>query len=112
MSATIFLHEFRSRMKSVLIWSVSITALVFFYFSIFPSFAEQAAQIQQLMKNFPPVLLEAFGMIKVDLSSLMGLYGFLFGFVQLCKRLAQGREVKYRIVTKTTAAARLNQYDS
>ncbi len=90
MSATIFLHEFRSRLRSVIIWSVSIAALVFFYFSIFPSFAKQAAEIQSLMENFPPALLEAFGMNKVDLSSLMGFYGFLFNFVQLCMAIQAG----------------------
>jgi ABC-2 type transport system permease protein len=90
MSATIYKHEFLARMKSVLIWSVSLTALVFFYFSIFPSFAEEAAKMQQLMANFPPALLEAFGMNKVDLSTLMGFYGFLFGFVQLCLAIQAG----------------------
>jgi len=90
MSATIYLHEFRARLKSVLIWSASLTALVFFYFSIFPSFTEEAAKMQQLMANFPPVLLEAFGMNKVDLSTLMGFYGFLFAFVQLCLAIQAG----------------------
>ncbi|MBI4733156.1 MAG: ABC transporter permease subunit [Chloroflexi bacterium] len=90
MSATIYLHEFRTRLKSVLIWSGSLTALVFFFFSLFPSFAEQAALMQQMMANFPPALLEAFGMTKVDLSSLMGFYGFLFAFVQLCLAIQAG----------------------
>jgi ABC-2 type transport system permease protein len=90
MSANIFLHEFRSRLRSVMIWSVSIAVLVFFFFSIFPSFAKQAAEIQSLMKNFPPALLEAFGMNKVNLSSLMGFYGFIFVFVQLCMAIQAG----------------------
>jgi beta-exotoxin I transport system permease protein len=84
MSATIFIHEFRARLKSVLIWSLSLTALVFFFFSIFPSFAEQAAMMQEMMSRFPPALLEAFGMNKMDLSTLLGFYSFLFVFVQLC----------------------------
>ncbi len=90
MSATIYLHEFRTRIKSVLIWSASQAALIFFFFSIFPSFADQAAQIQQLMANFPPALLEAFGMNKVNLATLEGFYGFLFVFVQLCLAIQAG----------------------
>jgi ABC-2 type transport system permease protein len=84
MSANIYTHEVRTRLKSVIIWSLSLTALVFFFFSIFPSFADQAAQMQQMMSKFPPALLEAFGMNKMDLSTLLGFYSFLFVFVQLC----------------------------
>lgn len=90
MSATIFRHEFRTRLKSVLVWSASLTALILFFFSIFPSFAEEAALMQEMMKKFPPALLEAFGMTKTDLSSLLGYYSFLFVFVQLCLAIQAG----------------------
>ncbi|MBM3152328.1 MAG: ABC transporter permease [Chloroflexi bacterium] len=90
MSATIFVHEFRARLKSVIIWSASLTALVIFLFSIYPSFSEEAALIQQMMSRFPPALLEAFGMNKLDLSSLLGFFGFLFVFVQLCLAIQAG----------------------
>jgi ABC-2 type transport system permease protein len=90
MSATIYTHEFRARLKSVLIWSLSLTALTLFFFSLFPSFSKQAALMQQMMKNFPPALLEAFGMNKVDLSTLMGFYSFIFVFVQLCMAIQAG----------------------
>jgi ABC-2 type transport system permease protein len=90
MSATIFIHEFRARLRSVIIWSVSLIALVFFFFSIFPVFADQAAQLTQMMAKFPPALLEAFGMNKVDLSTLLGYYSFLFAFVQLCLAIQAG----------------------
>jgi ABC-2 type transport system permease protein len=90
MSTTIFIHEFRARLRSVIIWSVSLIALVFFYFSLFPAFADQAAQLTQAMAKFPPALLEAFGMNKMDLSTLLGFYSFLFVFVQLCLAIQAG----------------------
>jgi len=90
MIATIYKHEFRTRLRSVLIWSLSVTALVLFFFSIFPTYAEQAELMKQVLAKFPPQLLEAFGMNRMDLSSVEGFYGFLFTFVQLCLAIQAG----------------------
>ena len=67
MSATIYRHEFLSRLKSILTWSASVTALLILFFSIFPGFAEQAALINEVWAKFPPELLAAFGMDKLDI---------------------------------------------
>jgi ABC-2 type transport system permease protein len=90
MSTTIFIHEFQARLRSVIIWSLSLIALVFFYFSMFPAFADQAAQLAQAMAKFPPALLEAFGMNNADLSTLMGFFSFLLVFVELCLAIQAG----------------------
>jgi ABC-2 type transport system permease protein len=90
MSTTIFIHEFRARVRSVIIWSLSLIALVFFFFSLFPTFADQAAMLTQAMAKFPPALLEAFGMNNADLSTLMGFYGFILVFVELCLAIQAG----------------------
>lgn len=90
MSATIYKHEFLARLKSVLIWSLSVTAMILFFFSIFPTFADQAEVTNQLLAKFPPALLEAFGMNKMDLSSVMGFYSLVFMFVQLCLAIQAG----------------------
>src|SRR5512139_2101256 len=84
MNTNIYKHEFRSRLKSVLIWSVSIFLLIAFYFSIYPAFSEQAELMNQMLAKFPPQLLAAFGLGNMDLASLLGFLGFLFVFVQLC----------------------------
>jgi ABC-2 type transport system permease protein len=90
MSANIYIHEFRARLKSVLIWSLAMTAMVFFYFSLFRAFADQAALLNEMMAKFPPALLEAFGMNRMDLSTVAGFYAFLFVFVQLCLAIQAG----------------------
>lgn len=90
MSATIYKHEFLTRLKSVLIWSASLTAMVLFFFSIFPSFADQAELTNQLLSKFPPALLEAFGMTKMDMSSVLGFYSLVFLFAQLCLAIQAG----------------------
>jgi ABC-2 type transport system permease protein len=90
MNANIFKHEFLSRLKSVLIWSIGIVFLIVFFFSIYPAFSEQAALLNEMMKKFPPELLAAFGMGNMDLASLLGYYSLLFIFVQLCLAIQAG----------------------
>lgn len=84
MSATIYKHELLARIKSVIIWSLGIGLLVIFFLSIFPSFSEQAALLNQMLAKFPPQLLAAFGLGTMDLSSMLGFYAFLVTFIQLC----------------------------
>ena len=84
MSATIYMHEFRTRLRSVAIWAVSIAVLVIFFFSLYPAFARDATLLNEMMAKFPVELREAFGIGNVDMSSVLGFYSFLFVFVQLC----------------------------
>lgn len=84
MRANIFRQEFKMLLKSVIIWSAAQMALIFVYISLFPSFADQAALMNEMMANFPEALLTAFGLTGVDLASVMGYYGFVFLFVQIC----------------------------
>jgi ABC-2 type transport system permease protein len=84
MNANIYKHEFRTRLKSVVIWSLALTVLVAFYFSMFPIFADQAALMNEFLARYPQELRAAFGMDRMDLSTVLGFYSFIFMFVQLC----------------------------
>jgi ABC-2 type transport system permease protein len=84
MSANIYRHEFRTRLKSVVIWSLAMAALVLFFFSMFPVFADQAALMNQVLAKYPAQLRAAFSLDRTDLSSVLGFYSFIFLFVQLC----------------------------
>ena len=84
MSANIYIHEFRTRLKSVIIWSLSLTFLLVFYFSLFPVFADQAALMNEFLARYPQQLRAAFGMDNMDMSTVLGFYSFIFLFVQLC----------------------------
>jgi len=90
MSANIYWHEFRSWLRSVFIWSLSIAALVLFFYSIFPAFAEDAALSNQLIAKFPPELREAFGLGKIDMATILGFFTLVFAFVQLCLAIQAG----------------------
>jgi ABC-2 type transport system permease protein len=90
MSATIYLHEFRIRLNSVLIWSLSVAALIFIFGSFFSLFADQAALMNEMLAKFPPEMKAAFGMEKMDLATVLGFYSFIFLFVQLCLAIQAG----------------------
>ena len=84
MSTNIFLHEFRMRRTSVLTWSLAVMLLIVIFSAMFPVFGEQAELMNDMLANFPPELVAAFGMDKMDLSTVLGFYSFIFLFVQLC----------------------------
>lgn len=84
MKVNIFRHEFQGHLRSVVNWSISVAALILVYFSIFPSFASSAETINDLLANYPPELLEAFGMNQLDMASVLGFFGLIFLFVQIC----------------------------
>ena len=84
MNANIYKHEFRARLKSVMIWSLGLTFLVLFFFAMFPIFADQAALMNEVLARYPQELRAALGMDRMDLSTGLGFFTFIFLFVQLC----------------------------
>ena len=84
MRMNIYKHEFKMNLKSVITWSVAMAALIFIYVSLFSSFAMDAELLNEMMANFPEELLMAFGMDGIDLSTVLGYFGFVFLFAQIC----------------------------
>ncbi len=84
MAANIFRHEFKMHLRSVITWAAAMTALIFLFVSLFSSFAQDAALLNEMLAAFPPELLTAFGMTGVDLATMLGYFSFAFLFVQLC----------------------------
>ncbi len=90
MSKTIYLFELRTKLRSVIIWSVSIVALILIFGSLFSSMADQAQMMNALLEKFPAGLKAAFGLNNYDFSSVLGYFSFLFVFVQLCVAIQAG----------------------
>ncbi len=83
MTMTIFQQEFKMHVRSVITWSLGLVALIFLFVSLFSSFAENAALLNEMMANFPEQLLTAFGMTGVDLATILGYFSLAFLFVQI-----------------------------
>jgi len=84
MAMNIFRQEFNMRLRSVIIWSVAIAVLLLIYVSLFSSFAQQAALLNEMLANFPPQLRTAFGLTGVNMADVLGFFGFAFLFAQIC----------------------------
>jgi ABC-2 type transport system permease protein len=80
----IYVHELKTKIKSVAIWAGSIAALILIFMSLFKAFSTQSAMVNELMSSFPQELLIAFGMVDMDFSTILGFFGLLFVFSQVC----------------------------
>jgi ABC-2 type transport system permease protein len=77
MKMNIYQHEFKMNLKSVVIWSVSITILLLAFMSLYSSFAADAELLNQMMDKFPKELL-------MDMSTVLGFYAIVFLLCQIC----------------------------
>jgi ABC-2 type transport system permease protein len=84
MHTNIYRQEFRMSLRSVVTWSVAVAALILVFVSLFSSFSQDAALLNEMMDNFPDELLTAFGMTGLDLSTILGYFSLAFLFVQIC----------------------------
>jgi len=80
----IFKYEFKTKLKSMITWSLSIYAVILIFMSLYQNFAEQTSLMAEMMASFPRELLIAFGMEDMDWSTILGFYGLAFVFVQIC----------------------------
>ncbi len=81
----VFIFEVKKILPSLLIWIASIFVLHLFFMAFFPTFSKEAATLDRILAFYPPELLKAFGLGEASsLADLLGYYGFVFPFVQLC----------------------------
>lgn len=67
-------RELKRNFKPFLVWSIIVIFLNIVTMSAFNTFASSEEQIKQLLEMFPKELIIAFGMDKLDMSSLLGYY--------------------------------------
>ncbi len=79
-----YLHELKSLRKSTIIWTCSMIALAVIYFSIYPSIANDAADIKKLLGGYPAPLRAALGITLDNIASVLGFYSMVFSFITLC----------------------------
>ncbi|MBN2605158.1 MAG: ABC transporter permease subunit [Bacilli bacterium] len=80
----VFLFELKSIRKSLITWSLSISAFLVFYLSFFPLMESSGGSFDQIMANFPPEFTAFFGMSpELPISTIMGYFALTFGIVQI-----------------------------
>jgi ABC-2 type transport system permease protein len=80
----IYAHELKAKLGSVLIWSASIMALILLFMAMYKGFSGETALLAGIMDKFPRELLIAFGMIDMDFAAVLGFFGLVFTFCQIC----------------------------
>ncbi|NTV91432.1 MAG: ABC transporter permease subunit, partial [Clostridiales bacterium] len=79
----IFLQEVKSNLRSLVYWTVGICVLLIVFMSIFTTISKDMAAMNKILESFPPEFAKALGLSEIDLSQLIGYYGFLFVYVLL-----------------------------
>lgn len=80
----IFKQEFSMKKKSILIWSISISAFIIFYMAFFPGISKESAGVQSLMDSLPTEMLQAVGLRKgLSIGELIGFFTITFTMAQL-----------------------------
>lgn len=72
---TIFLRELVRNRKSFIIWLVSLVALNALMILMYPSIASQAEKFDEMIKNYPQGLVQAFGMDRLSFGNILHYYG-------------------------------------
>jgi len=71
---TVFLRILKDRRMVTLVYCLASVLLLWMYIALFPSFKEQSAAMEQMIKNYPESFLKAF---NFDIKSFTTLEGFL-----------------------------------
>ncbi|MDC0558840.1 ABC transporter permease [Candidatus Izimaplasma bacterium] len=80
----IYKFELKMLIKSMVVWSLGISAGLMFYVSFYPLMATDTDAFNQLMADFPPEFLAFFGMGgELSFSSLIGYFVLTFGMIQI-----------------------------
>lgn len=80
----VFKQEFKMKLRSILIWGLSIAGFLIFYLAFFPSMSKDSAALESIMESFPKAMLQALGLREgLSISSLMGYFTLTFTMMQL-----------------------------
>lgn len=94
-----FIHELRAYRKSTIIWTISLSALILLFFSMFPSISREAEEFKKIMEGFPEVLRAALGLSVENIGSIIGYYSYVFIYISLCGAI-QAMNLGISIVSK------------
>ncbi|NTU90079.1 MAG: ABC transporter permease subunit, partial [Actinobacteria bacterium] len=86
----IFIRELKAHSRSLLIWSLSMVALVAAGMMKFSALSTDTQALEALMKQFPASIQAVFGMTGLDLATVSGYYGILYLYLALLLAIHAG----------------------
>jgi beta-exotoxin I transport system permease protein len=79
----IFKHELKMHIKSTIIWTSALLFLVVIFSLGYPVFKQNIASLNLVLKSLPKGLKSILGINIIDLSTPLGVYGFMFMYITL-----------------------------
>ena len=80
----IFKQEFNMKIKSIVIWSLSLAGFMIFYMAFFPTMIKDSTALDSIMSSMPKELLQALGLREgLSISTLIGYFTLTFTLIQL-----------------------------
>lgn len=71
---TVFFHEWRRGIKSLLIWTVAIAAFLFLMVFLYPQMEQSMGEIEEMFKDMGSFT-KAFGLNELNMGTHLGYYG-------------------------------------
>lgn len=68
-------RELKVNLKSLIIWTLSIGLLLFVTIATFSQMEDSVKQMNDIVKSLPEAMVKAFGMDKMDITTIEGFYG-------------------------------------
>lgn len=80
----VLIFEFKNKIKTLILWEIGFAFIAFLFMTFYPTFSKDTEVFDLIIKNYPEMLLKAFGLNReVSLSSVLGFFSFVFSFTQL-----------------------------
>jgi len=79
----IYWQELKMSVRTMISWTLGMLLTLLFFMFMFTAVAKDVAIINQIMTKFPPELVRALGLSSLDLSTVLGFYGYVFMFILL-----------------------------
>lgn len=80
----IFKHELKMKIKSIIIWSLSLAGFIIFYMAFFPSMTNDSQALDSIMNSLPEEMLQALGLREgLSIATLTGYFTLTFTMIQL-----------------------------
>ncbi len=95
----IYLQELRAYRKSLIIWCISLVALLSLYMSLFPAITNDAQNYMKILEGYPESVRVALGMNLATITSLLGFFSFTLTFMVLFGAI-QAMNIGLSIVSK------------
>lgn len=95
----IFKFELKAYHRFTITWTLSLSVLCILMLSIFPTYAQNAKVMEEILQGFPVEIRQAIGLSVQNITTLLGFFSFVFSYIVLCGAV-QGMNLGLSIFAK------------